>query len=120
MSTTVVCDFTFEAAHRLPRVSPGHKCARLHGHSYGLELHVCGPVDPHSGWVMDFADIAEAFAPLHRQLDHHTLNEVPGLDNPTCENIAAWLWQRLAPRLPGLAQVVVHETREVRCVYTGP
>ena len=120
MSTTVVCDFTFEAAHRLPRVPPEHKCARLHGHSYQLELHVSGPVDPHSGWVLDFEAVEAAYSPLHRQLDHHTLNEVPGLDNPTCENIAAWLWQRLIEPLPGLSCVVVHETRDARCAYTGP
>ena len=81
--------FTLEAAHRLPHVPAGHKCARLHGHSFRVEIHVSGPVDPHSGWVMDFADIKAAFQPLYEQLDHHYLNEVEGLDNPTSERLAA-------------------------------
>ena len=92
--------FTLEAAHRLPHVPAGHKCARLHGHSFRVEIHVSGPVDPHSGWVMDFADIKAAFQPLYDQLDHHYLNEVDGLDNPTSERLAAWIWERLKPALP--------------------
>jgi len=102
--------FTLEAAHRLPNVPEGHKCARLHGHSFRVELHVEGPVDAHTGWVMDFADIKSAFAPLYDQLDHHYLNDIEGLDNPTSENLARWIFQRLRPALPGLDQVVVHET----------
>jgi len=102
--------FTLEAAHRLPNVPDGHKCARLHGHSFRVELHVEGPVDAHTGWVMDFADIKKAFAPLYDQLDHHYLNDIEGLENPTSENLARWIFQRLRPALPGLDQVVVHET----------
>ena len=102
--------FTLEAAHRLPNVPEGHKCARLHGHSFRVELHVEGPVDAHTGWVMDFADIKSAFAPLYDQLDHHYLNDIEGLENPTSENLARWIFQRLQPALPGLDQVVVHET----------
>lgn len=102
--------FTLEAAHRLPNVPQGHKCARLHGHSFRVELHVEGPVDAHTGWVMDFADIKSAFAPLYDQLDHHYLNDIEGLENPTSENLARWIFQRLRPALPGLDQVVVHET----------
>jgi len=102
--------FTLEAAHRLPNVPEGHKCARLHGHSFRVELHVEGPVDAHTGWVMDFADIKSAFAPLYDQLDHHYLNDIEGLENPTSENLARWIFQRLRPALPGLDQVVVHET----------
>ncbi len=111
-------EFTFEAAHRLPRVPAGHKCARLHGHSYRAEVHVAGPVDPSAGWVLDFADITAAWRPLHDQLDHRYLNEVPGLDNPTSENVAAWIWARLAPTLP-LSAVVVRETCTSGCVYRG-
>jgi 6-pyruvoyltetrahydropterin/6-carboxytetrahydropterin synthase len=111
-------EFTFEAAHRLPRVPADHKCARLHGHSYRVEVHVRGPVDPEAGWVLDFADIKAAFAPLHDVLDHHYLNEVDGLDNPTSENLARWIWDRLAGDLP-LARVVVRETCTSGCSYEG-
>jgi 6-pyruvoyltetrahydropterin/6-carboxytetrahydropterin synthase len=102
--------FTIEAAHRLPNVPIGHKCARLHGHSFHIEIHVAGTPGEQTGWVMDYADIKAAFQPLHDQLDHHYLNEVEGLDNPTSERLALWIWDRLKPALPGLARVVVHET----------
>jgi len=111
--------FTLEAAHRLPNVPEGHKCARLHGHSFRVELHVEGPVDAHTGWVMDFADIKSAFAPLYDQLDHHYLNDIEGLDNPTSENLARWIFQRLRPALPGLDQVIVHETCTSGASYRG-
>lgn len=111
--------FTLECAHRLPNVPVGHKCARVHGHSFRVEIHVSGPVDEHLGWVMDFADVKAAFEPLYQQLDHHYLNEVPGLENPTSENLARWIWQRLMPRLPQLSAVVVHETCTSGARYTG-
>ena len=111
--------FTLESAHRLPNVPAGHKCARVHGHSFRVELHVNGPVDEHLGWVMDFADVKAAFDPLYRQLDHHYLNDVPGLENPTSENLAKWIWQRLKPTLPQLSAVVVHETCTSGARYMG-
>ena len=111
--------FTIEAAHRLPNVPAEHKCARLHGHSFRIELHVCGVPDAHSGWIMDFADLKSAFQPLFDRLDHHYLNEVPGLENPTSENLARWIWRELQSRLPQLAKVVVHETCTSGCVYQG-
>jgi 6-pyruvoyltetrahydropterin/6-carboxytetrahydropterin synthase len=111
--------FTIEAAHRLPNVPAGHKCARLHGHSFRIEIHVDGAVDAVTGWVMDFADIKTAFAPLYAQLDHHYLNEIDGLDNPTSENLARWIWQRLKPDLPALARIIVHETCTSGAVYAG-
>ena len=111
--------FQIEAAHRLPNVPAGHKCARLHGHSFRIEVEVEGPVDPKLGWVMDFADIKAAFAPLFEALDHRCLNDVEGLDNPTSENLARWVWERLVPRLPLLARVTVHETCTSGCSYTG-
>ncbi len=111
--------FRFEAAHRLPNVSPGHKCARLHGHSFRVDVHVRGPVGPQTGWVMDFADLKAAFDPLMKQLDHYYLNDVDGLDNPTSENLARWVWRRLRPTLPLLCKIVVHETCTSRCVYRG-
>ena len=112
-------EFRIEAAHRLPNVPPGHKCARLHGHSFRIELHVEGEVDPHTGWVMDFADIKRAFEPIYQRLDHHYLNDVPGLDNPTSENLARYIWRELRPSLPLLARVVVHETCTSGCRYSG-
>ncbi len=112
-------EFTFEAAHRLPHVPEGHKCARLHGHSFTVALHVEGDVDPVTGWVMDFGDIKAAFKPLYDQLDHYYLNEIEGLENPTSENLARWIWVRLKPDLPELSQVVVRETCTSGCVYRG-
>ncbi len=112
--------FTVEAAHRLPHVPEGHKCARLHGHSFRIELHLSGPVDPHAGWVMDFADVKVAFKPIYDRLDHHYLNDIPGLENPTSERLAAWIWDQAKPVLPLLSAVVVHETCTSGSRYTGP
>ena len=112
-------EFSIEAAHRLPHVPEGHKCSRLHGHSFQVAIHVSGPVDVHNGWVMDFSDIKSAFKPVWEQLDHHYLNEIAGLENPTSENLARWIWLQLKPRLPLLCKVVVRETCTSGCVYTG-
>lgn len=112
-------EFQFEAAHRLPNVPPEHKCYRLHGHSFRVAVHVRGPVDPELGWVVDFATIGAAFAPIHDRLDHNYLNEVEGLENPTSEVLARWIWRALEPRLPGLSKVVVRETCRAGCVYEG-
>ncbi len=117
---TIVSELRFEAAHRLPNTPEGHKCRRLHGHSFRCEIHVTGPMDEKTGWVMDFADVREAFKPLYEQLDHNFLNEVPGLENPTSENLARFIWDRLKLRLPGLTTIVIHETCTSRCYYTGP
>jgi len=112
--------FTLESAHRLPNVPPGHKCARMHGHSFRVEIAVSGEVDARTGWVMDFAEIKAAFVPLYEQLDHHCLNDIEGLDNPTSENLARWIWDRLKPALPELSQVTVHETCTSGAKYSGP
>jgi len=112
--------FQFEAAHLLPRLPKSHKCRRLHGHSFQVEIVVKGECDPRLGWVMDYASISEAFKPLWRKLDHRYLNEVAGLENPTSENIAVWIWKRLSKPLPLLSEVVVAETCTARCVYRGP
>lgn len=111
-------EFTFEAAHRLPHVPEGHKCARLHGHSYRVELHVRGEVGASSGWVMDFGDIKAAFRPILDQLDHYYLNDVPGLENPTSEVLAQWIWARLIDQLP-LSAIMVRETCTSGAVYRG-
>lgn len=112
--------FQIEAAHRLPNVPAGHKCARLHGHSFRIEIHVTGEPQPHTGWVMDFADVKIAFAPIFDEIDHHCLNDVVGLENPTSEQLAIWIWARLKPALSALSKVVIHETCTSGCVYTGP
>ena len=111
--------FRIEAAHLLPNVPNGHKCRRLHGHSFSIEVHVEGEIESKPGWVMDFAELAEHFKPLFEQLDHHYLNDIPGLENPTSENLAIWIWDRLKPGLPGLTSIVVGETCTSGCVYRG-
>ena len=111
--------FQFEAAHLLPRLPKAHKCRRLHGHSFSVEVVVTGSCDERLGWVMDYADISAAFKPLWAKLDHYYLNDIPGLENPTSENIAVWIWKRLKPRLPLLTEIVVAETCMSRCVYRG-
>jgi 6-pyruvoyltetrahydropterin/6-carboxytetrahydropterin synthase len=112
-------EFTLEAAHLLPNVPEGHKCRRLHGHSFRVAVHVRGTVGVDSGWIMDFAAISDAFAPVFASLDHRFLNEVAGLSNPTSENLAVWIWERLEPTLAGLSKVVVRETCTSGCVYEG-
>jgi len=111
--------FQFEAAHLLPHLPRSHKCRRLHGHSFKVEIVVAGECDPRFGWLMDYAEISRAFKPVLEKLDHYYLNEVPGLDNPTSENVAAWIWKKLKPKLPLLTEVVVAETCTARCVYRG-
>lgn len=111
--------FQVEAAHFLPNVPAGHKCRRMHGHSFRIEIHVSGPVGDKTGWVMDFADLKQAFRPLFEQLDHHCLNDIEGLENPTSEHLARWIWLRLKPDLPALSKVVVQETCQSGCIYRG-
>ena len=112
-------EFSFEAAHRLPNVPEGHKCARLHGHSFQVRITLRGEPEAHSGWLMDFADIKKAIAPIHDRLDHHYLNEIEGLENPTSERLARWIWAEVVASLPGLAAVEVRETCTTGCVYRG-
>jgi 6-pyruvoyltetrahydropterin/6-carboxytetrahydropterin synthase len=112
-------DFTFEAAHLLPNVPHGHKCGRLHGHSFLIRLYIAGDIDPHTGWLMDFSDIKQIFKPIYEQLDHNYLNDIPGLENPTSENLAIWIWQQLKPILSALSQVEVRETCTSGCIYRG-
>lgn len=119
MRVRLVKSFSFEAAHFLPTFPDGHKCRRMHGHSFHVEVIVEGDAPEESGYLMDYADIKRAIAPLHDALDHRVLNEVAGLSNPTSEVIARWIWRELKPRLPLLAEVVVHETCTSRCHYMG-
>ncbi|HEV8382885.1 MAG TPA: 6-carboxytetrahydropterin synthase QueD [Gemmatimonadales bacterium] len=112
--------FTIEAAHRLPNLPPDHKCARLHGHSFNIEIAAGGPIDPVTGWIIDYADIKAAFQPIYDQLDHNYLNDIAGLENPTSEHLALWIWERLKPELHNLTAVIVHETCTTTCEYRGP
>lgn len=112
-------EFSIEAAHRLPNVPEGHKCARLHGHSFHITIYVSGEPEADSGWIMDFGDIKAAFAPIEDALDHRYLNDVPGLENPTSENLAKWIWRALQKDLPQLSAVMVKETCTSGCIYRG-
>ena len=112
-------EFRFEAAHRLPNVPAGHKCHRLHGHSFRATVTVQGPVDPHLGWYIDYAEIRNAVEPIRLQLDHNFLNEVEGLSNPTSEVLARGIWDRLLPSFSGMVAIRVAETCTSSCVYRG-
>lgn len=112
-------EFIFEAAHRLPYVPAGHKCGRLHGHSFSVTLYISGDVDPKTGWIKDFAEIKQIFNPFYEQLDHHYLNDIEGLENPTSENLAIWIWQQLKPVLPELSKIQIKETCTSGCEYKG-
>lgn len=111
--------FYLEAARRLPHLPSEHPCARVHGHSFRIEIHVRGPLHPELGWVMDFADLQAAAQKVHALLDHRYLNDIPGLDNPTSERLAIWIWERLKRDLPTLAKVIVQESAHSGCTYTG-
>lgn len=112
--------FRLEASHQLPKAPESSVCRRLHGHSWGIDVAVAGAVDPETGWVVDYHEIEHAWKPVHEALDHRHLNEVPGLDNPTSENLAIWIWDALAASVPGLLRITVHETCTARCRYFGP
>lgn len=119
MKVRLTREFTFEAAHHLPRAPEGHKCRRLHGHSFRVEVTVEGDVDPATGWFLDYGVIRDAVEPVRSKLDHYCLNDIEGLSNPTSEELCRWIWERLRPKLPSLARIVVHETCESRCEYEG-
>jgi 6-pyruvoyltetrahydropterin/6-carboxytetrahydropterin synthase len=112
-------EFTIEAAHRLPNVPDGHKCQRLHGHSFVIRITIDGDVQQPEGWVSDFADLKSAFAPIYERLDHHYLNDIAGLENPTSENLARWIWAMLYPKLPLLHCIEIKETCSSGCIYHG-
>jgi len=115
----LVRSFTFEAAHRLPNAPEGHKCARLHGHSFRVEVICEGDADPETGWLIDFGEVKRLFEPILKRLDHHYLNEIDGLENPTSENLARWIWGPLKAELPQLSQITIAETCSSRCEYRG-
>ncbi len=119
MKARLVQQFRFEAAHRLPKVPPEHKCYALHGHSYRVEIAVAGKVNEETGWFIDYQRLQDAWTPLFKQLDHQYLNDIKGLENPTSEILARWLWDHLSASLPGLERVTVFETNDARCEYEG-
>ncbi|MFO0826901.1 MAG: 6-carboxytetrahydropterin synthase QueD [Phycisphaerales bacterium] len=119
MHVRLVKSFSFEAAHWLPSFPDGHKCRRMHGHSFRVDVVVEGDLDESKGYLVDYGDIKRLTEPIERTLDHYCLNEIPGLENPTSEMIAKWIWDRLRPELPLLAEVVVHETCTSRCHYSA-
>ena len=119
MNVELVKEYRFEAAHRLPEVAPGHKCARLHGHSFKFEIHVAGPVDERTGWFIDYGVLDDVVMPLVARLDHYYLNEVEGLANPTSEVLARWLYERIKPKIAALVAVTLYETCDARCIYRG-
>jgi 6-pyruvoyltetrahydropterin/6-carboxytetrahydropterin synthase len=119
MKVRLTKDFILEAAQSLPKVPAGHKCGQMHGHTFTIQISVEGEVDPETGWLYDHARISAAMKPIIQQLDHTVLNDTPGLENPTIELMCAWLWKKLTPQLPGLAEIVINETPFARCSYRG-
>jgi len=119
MHVRLTKSFRFEAAHWLPTFPEGHKCRRMHGHSFKVDVIVAGEIDETAGYLVDYGVIKHAIAPVEQQLDHYVLNEIPGLENPTAENLARWIWQRLQPDLPLLETIIVHETCTSACEYRG-
>ena len=115
MRTEIERTFRFEAAHRLPNLPEDHKCFRLHGHSFRATVVVAGEVDPHLGWIVDFAALDEAWKPLHDLLDHRYLNEVPGLENPTSEHLARFILERITVPAARVLRVTVRETCTAAC-----
>ena len=111
--------FTFDSAHFLPNVPPGHKCKEIHGHTYRLVVYIEGELDPNVGWVMDFAELKRVIDPIVKEIDHKLLNNISGLENPTCERIAVWIWDHIKPQIPLLSKIELHETPTSGVVYDG-
>lgn len=118
-SMTIFKSFTFSSSHQLPNTPLGHKCSRLHGHNYRLDVYVSGEVNEQTGWICDFGDVAKRLEPILQLLDHRHLNEIQGLENPTCENLARWIWTRTAKVLPHIQRIVIFETPRSGCEYSG-
>ena len=119
MTTTLFREFTIEAGRYLPNLAPEHPCARMHGHTFMVQIHVTGKVDEEKGWIMDFNELDDKLEEIRQLLDHRVLNEVPGLENPTTELLARWIWGRLVKELPGLSRIVIQENAYSGCIYTG-
>jgi len=115
MRTNLSKTYSIEAAHRLPKVSADHKCSRLHGHSFRITLRITGDIDPEHGWIIDFSEIDEAWKPIHNAIDHRYLNEIPGLENPTSEILAHWIFDRIKLTRGRLVAVTIAETCSAAC-----
>lgn len=112
-------EFSFDSAHFLPNVPEGHKCKQMHGHTYRLRVYVKGNPGEKNGWLIDFKELKEIALPIIDQIDHKLLNDVPGLENPTAENLAIWVWDRLKPLLPMLDHIELKETATTGVIYNG-
>ena len=111
--------FSFDSAHYLPRVPAGHKCGGMHGHTYTLKVFISGVPEPHSGWILDYTDLKKEINPLIDMLDHKILNDIPGLENPTSEQVSIWLWDKIKPVFPGLIRIELNETPSSGVIYEG-
>lgn len=109
--------FQIESARFLPHLPKSHPCSRVHGHSFKIVLTLVGGLDPQIGWVIDYNDIQSLVKPIFDELDHKVLNEVPGLENPTSELLAKWIYDRVIAKLPILTKVMVAETPATECSY---
>ena len=112
-------EFTFDSAHKLPNVPDGHKCKNLHGHTYKLTVYLEGEIDEKLGWVMDFNELKQVMKPLLNRMDHHYLNDLPGLENPTSEVLVRWIWNQVQPALPLLSKIELRETPTSGVIYEG-
>ena len=112
-------EFSFDSAHFLPNVAEGHKCRNMHGHTYKMRVFIKGKPDPHYGWIMDFKELKDAIGPIIDQLDHKLINDIPGLENPTAENITLWIWNKIKPLLPLLNKIELYETPTTGVIYSG-
>ena len=119
MKVSLTKSFRFEAAHWLPTFPDGHKCRRMHGHSFVVDVIVEGEVAESAGYLIDYGQMKAAIKPVEEQLDHYLLNEIPGMENPTAEMLSRWVWQKLKPALPLLSVIRVHETCTTACEYRG-
>ncbi len=119
MATTLFREFTIEAGRYLPNLKQEHPCARMHGHTFVVQIHITGEVEEEKGWIMDFHELDNKLNEVRKMLDHKVLNEIPGLENPTTELLARWLWERLIDGLPGLSRIVIQENPYSGCIYTG-
>ncbi|MCC5830292.1 MAG: 6-carboxytetrahydropterin synthase QueD [Phycisphaeraceae bacterium] len=120
MQITLTKTFTFDSAHWLPTFPEGHKCRRMHGHSFHVDVLVAGDVNPEAGYLIDYGDIKRVVGPIIDSLDHRVLNEIEGLENPTAEMLCVWLYERIKPQLPLLDRIRVRETCTSEAEYTGP
>lgn len=112
-------EFTFDSAHFLPNVPDGHKCKNMHGHTYRLTVFFEGQLVKDLEWVVDFAEVKKIINPIINQIDHKLINDIEGLENPTCERVAVWLWNKIKPKMPQLTEIKLNETPTSGVVYDG-